>query len=61
MRTKLLAVLLVGVLLAGIAGCAPQEEAAEGNGEGYKIGLITDTVSQGKKSLGRGKHGGQIW
>mgnify|MGYP003766089125 CR=1 FL=1 len=56
MRTKLLAVLLVGVLLAGIAGCAPQEEAAEGNGEGYKIGLITDTVSQGEEEFRAGEN-----
>ncbi|MEG2018644.1 MAG: DUF3798 domain-containing protein [Clostridium sp.] len=51
MKNKLLATVLSVVMILGIVGCTPKDPTSSGDAEGenYKIGIITGTVSQGEE------------
>ncbi|MDR7869274.1 MAG: DUF3798 domain-containing protein [Tissierellaceae bacterium] len=49
---KIIALLLVTVMLVGVlAGCSQGSTDTSGEGPGYKIGIVTGTVSQGEEEF----------
>ena len=72
MKKKILALLLVGLLIISVVGCGQQEAPAGGEEEtndeqqtneevggedlGFKIGLVTGTVSQGEEEFRAGEN-----
>ena len=58
MKNKLLAFLLIALLLTSVTGCGKEDDTATTGGEelGFKIGLVTDTVSQGEEEFRAGEN-----
>ncbi|CCQ94620.1 Lipoprotein [[Clostridium] ultunense Esp] len=55
MKKRILALLLIGLLVISVAGCGKEDTATGGETEGeevgFKIGLVTGTVSQGEEEF----------
>ncbi len=53
MKKKLLSLLLITLLIIGVTGCGNKQAPATGDKEnlGFKIGLVTGTVSQGEEEF----------
>ncbi|MCF6465246.1 DUF3798 domain-containing protein [Clostridium sp. Cult2] len=51
MKRKFLSLLLVGLLVISISGCGKDDTATGGEDLGFKIGLVTGTVSQGEEEF----------
>jgi len=58
LKNKLLAFLLIALLLTSVTGCGKEDDTATTGGEelGFKIGLVTDTVSQGEEEFRAGEN-----
>lgn len=51
MKKRLLALLLVSIMTLSLAGCGGEKTTGGGEGLGFKIGLVTGTVSQGEEEF----------